>query len=283
MTNPTSNFGWQMPTNTDLVSQLPADFEVFGQAVDTSLADLKGGTSGQVLAKNSNTDMDFVWVAQDDSNAIQYTIIDAKGDLIIGASSDTPARLAVGTNGYYLKANSSATNGVEWAAVAAASGLTFISRTSISATNTVSINSCFNSTYDHYKILIYLDTITGDNGEILMRLRDTNDATTNYSAQRLISASTSTSSDVDNNGTDDWLIAVGDKDFPSVWASIELANPNVADPTNYVSQASGATTTHFMNMMGGWQNSTTQFTGMTLFTSSGNMTGFVDVFGYQKA
>jgi len=63
MTNPTSNFGWQMPTNTDLVYQLPADFEVFGQAVDTSLADLKGGTTGQVLSKNSNTDMDFVWAA----------------------------------------------------------------------------------------------------------------------------------------------------------------------------------------------------------------------------
>ena len=61
MSNPTSNFNWQMPTATDLVTDLPADFEVFGQAVDTSLADLKGGTSGQVLAKNTNTDMDFVW------------------------------------------------------------------------------------------------------------------------------------------------------------------------------------------------------------------------------
>jgi hypothetical protein len=66
LSNPTANFNWQMPTNTDLVSQLPADFEVFGQAVDTSLADLKGGTTGQVLAKNSNTDMDFTWIAQDD-------------------------------------------------------------------------------------------------------------------------------------------------------------------------------------------------------------------------
>jgi len=62
MSNPTSNFNWQMPTNTDLVYQLPADFEVFGQAVDTSLADLQGGTTDQVLAKNSNTDMDFKWV-----------------------------------------------------------------------------------------------------------------------------------------------------------------------------------------------------------------------------
>ena len=61
MANPTSAFGWQMPTSTDLVTDLPADFETFGQAVDTSLADLKGGTSGQILSKASNTDMDFTW------------------------------------------------------------------------------------------------------------------------------------------------------------------------------------------------------------------------------
>jgi len=65
MTNPTSNFGWQKPTARDLVTDLPADFETFGQAVDTSLADLKGGTTGQILSKASNTDMDFTWVAND--------------------------------------------------------------------------------------------------------------------------------------------------------------------------------------------------------------------------
>jgi hypothetical protein len=67
MSNPTSSFGWIMPTSSDLVTDLPADFEVFGQAVDTSLADLKGGTTGQVLSKASNTDMDFTWIEQDDS------------------------------------------------------------------------------------------------------------------------------------------------------------------------------------------------------------------------
>jgi hypothetical protein len=40
MTNPTSNFDWQMPTSTDLVQQLPADFAVFGDAVDASLEDV---------------------------------------------------------------------------------------------------------------------------------------------------------------------------------------------------------------------------------------------------
>jgi hypothetical protein len=75
MTNPTSNFNWQMPTPTDLVTDLPADFEVFGQAVDTSMADLLGGTTGQILAKNSNTNMDFIWITNDvgDITAVNVT------------------------------------------------------------------------------------------------------------------------------------------------------------------------------------------------------------------
>jgi hypothetical protein len=115
MANPTTNFGWVMPTSTDLVTDLPADFAIFGQAVDTSMAELKGGTTGQVLSKTSNTDMDFTWVAQDDSNAIQNAIVDAKGDLITATAADTPARLAVGTNGQTLVADSSTATGLKWA------------------------------------------------------------------------------------------------------------------------------------------------------------------------
>ena len=62
-----------MPQNTNLVTDLPADFEVFGQAVATSMADLLGGTTGQILAKNSNTDMDFVWVANDQGDITGVT------------------------------------------------------------------------------------------------------------------------------------------------------------------------------------------------------------------
>jgi hypothetical protein len=115
MTNPTTPFSWQMPTSTDLVTDLPADFETFGQAVATSMADLLGGTTGQVLSKASNTDMDFTWVAQDDSNAIQNSIVDAKGDLIAASANDTPARLAVGNNGETIVADSSQTTGLAWA------------------------------------------------------------------------------------------------------------------------------------------------------------------------
>ena len=99
-----------MPTSTDLVTDLPADFEIFGQAVATSMADLLGGTTGQVLAKASNTNMDFSWVAID-----PLVILDAKGDLITATAADTPARLAVGTNGQILTADSTAATGIKWA------------------------------------------------------------------------------------------------------------------------------------------------------------------------
>jgi hypothetical protein len=83
------------------------------------MAQLKGGTTGQVLSKTSNTDMAFTWVAQDDSNAIQNAIVDAKGDLIGATAADTPARLAVGTNGQVLTADSTAGTGLKWATPAA--------------------------------------------------------------------------------------------------------------------------------------------------------------------
>lgn len=63
----TTNFGWETPDDTDLVKDGAAAIRTLGSAIDTSLVDLKGGTIGQVLSKNSNTDMDFTWIEQDDS------------------------------------------------------------------------------------------------------------------------------------------------------------------------------------------------------------------------
>jgi uncharacterized protein YjbI with pentapeptide repeats len=49
-------------------------------------------------------------------NIITAGVVDAKGDLIVGSADDAVTRLAAGTNGYILTANSGATNGLEWAA-----------------------------------------------------------------------------------------------------------------------------------------------------------------------
>jgi hypothetical protein len=116
MATVTPNFNWPVPTSTDLVKDGATAIEALGDSIDASLVDLKGGTTGQVLAKASGTDMDFNWVAQDDSNAIQNSIVDAKGDLIAASANDTPARLAVGANGETLVADSSATTGLRYQA-----------------------------------------------------------------------------------------------------------------------------------------------------------------------
>ena len=47
---------------------------------------------------------------------VDESLFDAKGDILVASADNTPAKLAVGTNGYLLTANSAATNGVEWAA-----------------------------------------------------------------------------------------------------------------------------------------------------------------------
>lgn len=73
MSNPTTPFSWQMPTAADLVTDLPADFEVFGQAVATSMGDLLGGSSGYILSKASGTDMDFTWIANDQGDITGVT------------------------------------------------------------------------------------------------------------------------------------------------------------------------------------------------------------------
>ena len=135
----TSNFGWTTPADTDLVKDGAAAIRTLGNGIDTSLVDLKGGTTGQVLSKNSNTDLDYTWVTPNvgDITEVQAgtgisvasgtgpipvvtnsmaTEITAKGDLIVGTGSGTFDNLPVGTNGHTLVADSSTATGLKWAA-----------------------------------------------------------------------------------------------------------------------------------------------------------------------
>lgn len=59
----TTNFGWTTPADTDLVKDGALAIRTLGNGIDTSLVDLKGGTTGQFLSKASNTDMDFTWAS----------------------------------------------------------------------------------------------------------------------------------------------------------------------------------------------------------------------------
>jgi len=77
------------------------------------------GTSITSLAALAASDVLEVitFTAFDLATAIPNTTFDAKGDLLVGTAADTVGKLTVGTNGYYLKANSATATGLEWAAV----------------------------------------------------------------------------------------------------------------------------------------------------------------------
>lgn len=163
------NFSWPEPDNTDLVKNGALAIRTAVDAIDASMVDLKGGTTGQVLSKASNTDMDFTWVTDAagditgvtagtgisgggtsgtvtisiDSTVTTLTgtqtltnktltspvlttpsisTIDAKGDLLAGTADNTIGRLAVGTNGQVLTADSTAATGIKWATAAGGGG-----------------------------------------------------------------------------------------------------------------------------------------------------------------
>ena len=65
MSTTTPNFGWTIPSDTDLVTDGAAAMRDLGDGIDTSFVDLNGGTTGQILSKTSATDLDFTWITND--------------------------------------------------------------------------------------------------------------------------------------------------------------------------------------------------------------------------
>ena len=52
----------------------------------------------------------------DPAGSVSKTIVDAKGDLLVGSANDTVDNLSLGTNGYILTVDTAQTLGVKWAA-----------------------------------------------------------------------------------------------------------------------------------------------------------------------
>jgi hypothetical protein len=101
MANPTTNYGFVLPTSSDLVTDLPADFDVALQGVDTRLKALQPGTTLGDLAYSS-------------------------------ATANTNTRLGIGSTGQVLTVS----GGVPTWAAASAGGMTLISTTTLSGSTT---------------------------------------------------------------------------------------------------------------------------------------------------
>jgi|694.fasta_scaffold03440_24 hypothetical protein len=132
----TTTKGYPYPEGTDPVD-IPGDVQALADAVDaapgitsytsTQISGLAAGakwagrvvwnsTTGKLQVSNGSTfsDVDAA-VTPAGIGAIANSLVDAKGDLIAASANDTPARLAVGTNGQRLEAASGETTGLRWA------------------------------------------------------------------------------------------------------------------------------------------------------------------------
>jgi hypothetical protein len=131
--NPTTNYGFVLPTPTDLVTDLPADFDVALQGVDTQLKALQPGTTLGDLAyssatANTNTRLPIGTTGQvlavvggvpAWATTADQTPLTTKGDLFTFDTAD--ARIGVGANGTVLTADSAEATGLKWATPGAAS------------------------------------------------------------------------------------------------------------------------------------------------------------------
>jgi len=180
----TTNFGWETPDDTDLVKDGALAMRTLGNAIDASLVDLKGGTTGQILSKTSNTDMDFTWITNDvgDITAVtagtgisgggtsgavtitndMATTITASGDIIVGTGSGTYDNLPIGTTGQVLTADTTVSPyKVKWASAGTAfSGVSVTRDSNQSIPNNTTTKIAFNS--ENYDTDSYHDNSTNN-------------------------------------------------------------------------------------------------------------------------
>ncbi len=292
-----------MPTATDLVTDLPADFEVFGQAVATSMADLLGGTTGQVLSKTTDADMDFTWVAANPGDITgvtagvgitgggtsgtvtvtndMATTITAAGDIVVGTGSGTYDNLPIGTTNQILTADTTVSPyKVKWATPSASSsGLTLISTTTFSAVASQSFNSVFTSTYTNYLILgtgLFINTGSSD-----LRLRYRVSGTDSTAGAYIVGGFKSTNLALTNSALQTNYMAFGDIGTRDEGAlQFTSMRPNLVKDCGGNYTYNGTNFNNPNNSGGGAVYSTaTAFDGFTIYAGAGNLSGTISIYG----
>jgi hypothetical protein len=96
----------------------------------TSITGLAALTAGDILEIITFTAFEL-------ADSIARSLFDAKGDILVATSADTPGKLTVGTNGQYLSADSATATGLAWVTPAAGYSAPTLGSTSIASGATV--------------------------------------------------------------------------------------------------------------------------------------------------
>jgi hypothetical protein len=269
----TTNFGWTTPDDTDLVKDGAAAIRTLGSSIDTSLVDLNGGTTGQVLTKASNTDLDFNFTSPL-ANPLTTT-----GDIIYSSSGSTLARLGIGTVSQILAVNSGAT-APEWVAAPSAGGMTLLSTTSLTgASVTISTIS-----QDYNTLVFDLEDVVPVTDDVNLNIRLNGQTGSVYTELRSMESSTGGSAVATSLKI---ITAAGNNanDFCNVRLSIPnytCAFYKYALVTGvYGNQNSDASPPHHSTIGAiGAYLQTTAVSSITFFFASGNFaTGSVKLYG----
>ena len=259
-----------MPTATDLVTDLPADFNVFGQGVDTSMQDLLGGTTGQVLSKTSNTNMDFTWVTPTDQ-----TPLTTKGDLFTFTTVD--ARLGVGTNGQVLQADSTAATGLKWA-TPAGGGMTLVKKVDFTTASSIDCSDAFSSTYVNYMFVAnYVGTADSDLN-YRYRVSGADDTTSNYN-RAIIDVSAGVYTGARSTGQTLGRLGPTRSSGSRMSTTGFFIAPFLAQTKHSQARTSVLTDTIEQNFVDIGFNAATSFTGLTVYPGSGTVTGTISIYG----
>lgn len=205
-----------------------------------------------------------------------------KGDLY--GFSTTNARVAVGTNGQLLTADSTAATGVAWATpAAAASGLTLISSESFSAVTSKSINNCFSATYQNYMIYVNITSATGGD-YINLKLRvSATDSSASYNYVRLIAGGGAVASGDTDSSTAGYQIGTSTTDLGGA-TRIDCYNPALARSTYFYSigNRKNGTSIELESTVGN-HDVATAYDGLTLISAGTAFAGNIRVYGVQNA
>lgn len=149
--------------------------------------------------------------------------------------------------------------------------------------SSISLNGCFSSSYDNYKIVLYATTSSSQYAQLRVRASGTDLSTSTYRYSVNYGNSANGSWTYLINSSSDSKIVLGYTGVNGFFISTDISQPFTANYTHLASTHSWADGTNLFNLLGaGMVNNTTSYDGFTLYPGSGTFTGTIRVYGYRN-